>query len=108
MLPAASRAIARRAWAPLVAVAVFQLTEYGALVSSAPRLAPSRVNWTPATPMLSAASALTGVVPERVAPAAGALTETVGGVVSGGGGGRWRADELRHRGDAREFTRKSM
>ena len=51
-------------------------------MSSAPRLAPSRVNWTPATPMLSAAVALTGVVPVRVAPAAGALTETVGGVMS--------------------------
>ena len=51
-------------------------------MSSAPRLAPSRVNWTPATAMLSAASALTGVVPETVAPAAGAETDTVGGVVS--------------------------
>ena len=51
-------------------------------MSSAPRLAPSRVNWTPATPMLSAAVALTGVVPVTVAPAAGALTETVGGVMS--------------------------
>ena len=70
-------------------------------MSSAPRLAPSRVNWTPATAMLSAASALTGVVPERLAPAAGALTETVGGVVSGGGGGPVvELDELRHRRDA--------
>ena len=38
------------------------------------------------TPTLSAAVALTGVaVPETVAPAAGAVTETVGGVVSGDG-----------------------
>ena len=55
-------------------------------MSSAPRLAPSRVNWTPATPTLSAAVALTGMVPATLAPAAGELTLTVGGVVSGGGG----------------------
>ena len=78
-------------------------------MSSAPRFAPSRVNCTPATPMLSAASALTGVVPDTVAPAAGALTETVGGVVSGGGGGPVptltnRATE----GTPAEFSRKSM
>ena len=54
-------------------------------MSSAPRLAPSRVNWTPATATLSAAVAVTGVVPESVAPAAGELTLTVGGVVSGTG-----------------------
>ena len=43
------------------------------------------MNWTPATATLSAALALTGVVPARLAPAAGAVTETVGGVVSGTG-----------------------
>ena len=54
-------------------------------MSSAPRLAPSRVNWTPATPTLSEALALTGVVPETLAPAAGALTATLGGLLSAGG-----------------------
>ena len=53
-------------------------------MSSAPRFAPSRRNWTPATPTLSEAVAVTFVVPETVAPWAGAVTETVGGVVSGG------------------------
>ena len=55
-------------------------------MSSAPRLAPSRVNWTPATATLSAAVALTGMVPWTLAPPAGELTLTVGGVPSGGGG----------------------
>jgi hypothetical protein len=41
------------------------------------------VNWTPATPTLSAALAVTVIVPETVASADGAVTETVGGVVSG-------------------------
>ena len=54
-------------------------------MSSAPRLAPSRRNWTPATPTLSAASAVTEVVPETVWPDAGEVMLTVGGVVSGGG-----------------------
>ncbi len=51
-------------------------------MSSAPRLAPSSRNWTPATPTLSAAVAVTVVVAETVAPAVGAVTETVGGVAS--------------------------
>ena len=54
-------------------------------MSSAPRLAPSRVNWTPATPTLSEALAFTGTLPRTVAPSAGELTLTVGGVVSGTG-----------------------
>src|SRR5437762_248908 len=82
--PAASRARAVRVWEPLLAVVVFHETAYGALVSSAPRLAPSRMNWTPATPTLSAASAVTEMVPETVEPDAGAVSVTVGGVVSDG------------------------
>jgi hypothetical protein len=46
---------------------------------------PSTKNWTPVTPTLSEAEALTVVVPETVAPEAGDVMLTVGGVVSGGG-----------------------
>src|SRR5919201_5151408 len=56
-------------------------------MSTRPRLAPSRRNWTLATPTSSDAFAARATVPERVAPAAGAVSDTVGGVVSGGGGG---------------------
>ena len=67
---------------PLVAEAVFHEIEYGEAVSSAPRFTPSSLNCTPATPALSAALAETVTVPDTV-PAAGALSDTVGGVVSG-------------------------
>src|SRR2546422_10345793 len=53
--------------------------------TSAPRLAPSSLNWTPTTPTLSVAVAETVIVPAMVAPADGAVSATVGGVVSGGG-----------------------
>src|SRR2546426_11368392 len=46
------------------------------------RLAPSSLNCTPAMPTLSAALADTVIVPETVAPEIGAVTETVGGVMS--------------------------
>src|SRR6267378_4924082 len=82
VLPAASRATAVSVCAPLLAVVVSQGTAYGAVVSSRPRLAPSRRNWTPATPTLSDALAVTVVVPLTVAPVAGAVMLTVGGVVS--------------------------
>src|SRR6266704_730312 len=81
-LPAASRATAVRICEPLATAVVFQDTEYGAAVSSAPSAAPSNRNWTPATPTLSEASALTLIVPDTVAPFAGAVIDTVGGVVS--------------------------
>jgi hypothetical protein len=42
-------------------------------------------NWTPATPTLSEASAVTVIVPETVAPDAGDVMLTVGAVVSLGG-----------------------
>ena len=54
-------------------------------MSSLPTAEPSTKNWTPATPTLSDAEALTVVVPETVAPEAGDVMLTVGGVVSGGG-----------------------
>jgi len=81
--PAASFAIALSVCAPLVAVVVFHDAEYGVAVSKPPRLAPSSWNCTLATPTLSAAVAVTAMVEETVAPFAGAVSETVGGVVSG-------------------------
>ena len=51
-------------------------------MSSEPILAPSTRNCTPATPTLSEAEALTVTVPETVAPDAGAVRLTEGGVVS--------------------------
>src|SRR6266853_1869126 len=86
-LPAASRATAVRVCEPLLALAVFQGTEYGALVSSAPTLAPSILNCTPTTPTLSEAPAVTVTVPDTVWPLPGEVMLTLGGVVSGGGGG---------------------
>src|SRR5437867_3634060 len=80
--PAASRATAVSVWLPLVAVVLVQETEYDAVVSSVPSRAPSSLNCTPATPTLSVAFAVTVTTPETVAAGAGAVIETVGGVVS--------------------------
>src|SRR5687768_3039907 len=81
LLPAASRATAVSVCEPLVAVLVFQGMEYGAVVTSVPAM-PSTKNCTPATAMSSAALAVTVIVPETVAPEAGALMLTVGAVMS--------------------------
>jgi len=67
------------------AVVEFQEIEYGAVVMAAPMFAPSNLNCTLATATLSAALAVNETVPVRVAPAEGAVTETVGGVVSAAG-----------------------
>jgi hypothetical protein len=40
------------------------------------------LNWTPTTPVSSDALAVTGIVPQTVAPDAGEVIATVGGVVS--------------------------
>ena len=61
--------------------AEFQLTSYGAVVSSAPSGAPSSVNCTPATPMSSDAAAATLTLPATV-PAPGCVMATVGAAVS--------------------------
>src|SRR5439155_26647754 len=83
VFPAASRATAVRLCVPLAGKVVFQETEYGATVSSAPRLTPSSLNWTPATPTIAEAEVETApAVPETVPTLAGAVSETVGGVVS--------------------------
>src|SRR5688500_6581523 len=80
--PAASRATAVRDFGPSPTVVESQDIEYGALVSSGPRLAPLRRNWTPTTPTLSDAFALTIAAPRSVAPGAGAVMLTAGGVLS--------------------------
>src|SRR5579859_907383 len=82
-LPEGSVASAASVWLPLPAPAVFQLRLKGGLVRREPRLAPSSSICTEATvPLLSLALAATVTVPETVDPAAGAVTATVGGVVS--------------------------
>ena len=83
-MPAASRATAVRLWTPSTTASVFQDVVYGAAVTSAPSVAPSSWNWTPATPTLSEAVAETVTVPLTLAPSAGAVSETTGGVVSAG------------------------
>src|SRR5437867_8316103 len=66
-IPSASRATAVKVWNPLLVVVVSQETEYGALVSSAPRLTPSSRNWTPATRRRTGLTlARTGIVPATV------------------------------------------
>src|SRR5438445_4522135 len=82
VLPAASRATAVSVWVPFGARVVVQATVYGGALTSAPRLVPSSLNCTPATPTLSEALADTVTVPVTVAPLAGAVKETAGGVVS--------------------------
>src|SRR5436190_13348132 len=82
VLPAASRATAVRVCEPLLTAVVFHETAYGAVVSSAPSVAPSRLNCTPATPTLSEALAVTLIVPFTGAPLAGGAEERRGGVVS--------------------------
>jgi len=59
-------------------------------MSSAPRLLPSSLNWTPATATLSEALADTVTVPETDAPFAGAVTDAAGGVVFRHGDGNRR------------------
>ena len=62
---------------------VFQVYEYGEVVSSEPRFAPSSLNWTPATNTLSVAVAdIDTGEPETVCPEVGAVILTEGGVVS--------------------------
>ena len=81
-LPAASLATARTVCWPAAAAVVSQEAAYGADVSAEPRFAPSTVNWTLVTPTLSEAVACSVTVPDTVAPPAGAVTATVGAVVS--------------------------
>src|SRR5215212_3015591 len=68
--------------APFDAVVVSQLHAYGEDVS-VDFSTPSSQNSTFVTPMLSAAFAVTVVVPDTVAPFAGAVIDVIGSVVSG-------------------------
>src|SRR5207247_1410607 len=84
VLPAGSRATADSVWLPFGTVVVSHRIEYGLVVSSAPTLiVPSSLPCPPTSPPLSDAVAETGtVVPDTVAPSAGADIVTLGGVVS--------------------------
>src|SRR4051794_16603781 len=82
VLPEPSLAIAVRVCAPLLPAWVSQGTEYGAVVSGEPIVVPSTLNVTLATATLSLALAVTLVVPTTVAPASGAVIDTVGAVES--------------------------
>ena len=57
-----------------------QIDRIGTLTSATP----STKNCTPVTPTLSEAPAVTGVVPDTLAPPVGDVMPTVGAVVSGG------------------------
>ena len=76
--PSRSRPTAVRVWEPLPAAVVSHDIPYGADVSSAPKLTPSSLNWTPTTvrePMI-VVLALTGVEPETVDPDLGEVMVT--------------------------------
>src|SRR5688572_32423926 len=82
VLPAASRATAVSVCGPSITVVVSQLTEYGEMVSGRPSCTPSTKNVTAATPLSSPALALTGTVPNTVAPLVGDVIDTVGALES--------------------------
>src|SRR5262249_61843180 len=77
-----TRAPADGVWAPLAGVVVPHVTAWGGVAPWTPRLPPSSLNWTPATPTLSAALADTVILPLTVAPPSGAVRAIVGGVAS--------------------------
>jgi hypothetical protein len=83
VFPDVSLATAVNVCVPSPTVVEFQLTEYGAEVTGAPRFCPSTWNWTLATATLSVALADTVADWCTSALLAGAVTETVGGEVSG-------------------------
>src|SRR5215217_8534765 len=80
-LPAASAALAKIVCRPLATVVELQLACHGAAPSHATST-PSTYHFACVTPTASEASAASVTVPETVAPAAGDVTQTVGGVVS--------------------------
>jgi len=84
LFPAVSVATAANVCVALLSVVVFKDSEYGAVVSAAPEFAPSTWNCTLAIPMLEDAVAVTVMVALTVVPLAGAVIETVGGVVPPG------------------------
>src|SRR3954462_10750197 len=80
VLPAVSRATAVSVCTPLTTASVFQDIVYGEAVTSEPRLAPSSLNCTPATPTSSDADAETATAPLTAAPSTGAVSVTLGAV----------------------------
>src|SRR5688500_15176839 len=84
MLFAVSTARAASVTVVPAALLLFHATLYG-LDVSVPTIAPLTRNSTRATPLASLASAASVTVPLTVAPAAGLVIATVGGVVSCGG-----------------------
>src|SRR6266566_1314689 len=81
LFPTVSKATAVIACWPSATEAEFQLMLQGALVA-VPTLFPSTRKLTWSTAVLSLAFALRTIEPLTVAPSAGAVIETVGGVVS--------------------------
>src|SRR6478672_4092839 len=76
--------VAVSVWGPSAVTVESQVIEYvGPVTTSAPRAAPSSLNWTPSTLTLSVAVALTVTLdPETVALGAGTVNAPVGGVAS--------------------------
>ena len=77
-----SVATALMLWYPFGAVDEFHKIEYGALVSSAPKLMLLILNCTPATPTLSAEFAVILTKPETFELLAGLIIEIFGGTTS--------------------------
>jgi hypothetical protein len=83
-LPDVSRATATIDLEPLEVAVLSHVIEYGDEVSSEPMMAPFTLKVTPATATLSEAVAVSATFElETVLPFEGAVTETVGAVVSG-------------------------
>jgi len=82
LFPAESVAIAVKLCVPFVRVVVFSDCEYGEVVSRDPKAVPSTSNCTLAMLLLPDAVAVTVMVPDTVAPLAGEVIETVGGVLA--------------------------
>ncbi len=81
--PAASLACAFRVCVPFAVFVLSQAMLYGSVVSGEPSGAPSRRNWTLVTPTLSEADAETvKALPDTTVPLVGAVSDTVGAVVS--------------------------
>lgn len=80
--PAASHALTNIECEPSLSVVVFRLKLYGATRSCA-FTNPSTIRYVSVTPTLSVAVAVTVIVPTTVAPLAGLVSVTVGGVTSG-------------------------
>src|SRR5215468_5143214 len=86
-LRAESMALADSMWTPLLNFVVSTETEYGALLSTGEAGTPSTTPCVPSIPdSASEAVNVTVTVPLSVAPAAGEVRVTSGGLTSGGGG----------------------